>query len=286
MAWVRVESSVRTHVKFLAAGPAACWLWLCGLAYCQEGLTDGFIPTQALPHLGMKAPHASQVKLVAVGLWDEVPGGWYAHGYLEHNRSEAEVETIRQERRKAGGHGGAASWAPSGGRRRQQNVSKASATVISKESAAVSASTVTATATATEPKEERTKERSAALRARFERFWAVYPRKVGKDAAMRVWLKHAPDEALTVTMITAIQAQMPGWDDPKFIPHPGTWLHQGRWQDEPAGNGTRAQRGAAPMPTYTEWEGCPHVEAHDSTQKYRCQQATALGRPRKAEAAS
>ena len=44
MAWVRIESSVARHKKFQQAGPAASWLWLCGLLYCQEGLTDGVIP--------------------------------------------------------------------------------------------------------------------------------------------------------------------------------------------------------------------------------------------------
>src|SRR3990167_8785891 len=110
MAWIKVEASVRTHEKFLAAGPAACWLWLCGLAYCQEGLTDGFIPFAALPHLGVKAPNALKVKLVSVGLWHEVPGGWQIHGYLKHNRSAHRVDAIREERRKAGAAGGEASW--------------------------------------------------------------------------------------------------------------------------------------------------------------------------------
>lgn len=109
MAWIKVEASVRTHEKFLAAGPAACWLWLCGLAYCQEGLTDGFIPFAALNHLGVKAPKALKCRLVAVGLWHDVPGGWQVHGYLTHNKPAEEVRRIQDERRHAGERGGRAS---------------------------------------------------------------------------------------------------------------------------------------------------------------------------------
>lgn len=76
----------------------------------------------------------------------------------------------------------------------------------------------------------------SAAAARFERFWAAYPRKVGRDAAWREWLKRSPGNALTDTMIAKVREQQasPQWlkDGGQFIPHPRTWLHQGRWQDE------------------------------------------------------
>lgn len=76
-----------------------------------------------------------------------------------------------------------------------------------------------------------------ALRARFERFWSSYPRKVAKDAAWLVWQKRKPDDALTAQMIAAVleQTHSPQWqkDGGQFIPHPRTWLNQGRWQDGP-----------------------------------------------------
>lgn len=74
-------------------------------------------------------------------------------------------------------------------------------------------------------------------RARFELFWTAYPRKVGKEAAWAVWERLNPTEALTAQIITAIEQQRtsPQWlkDGGQFIPHPRTWLQQGRWQDEP-----------------------------------------------------
>lgn len=76
-----------------------------------------------------------------------------------------------------------------------------------------------------------------ALRARFERVWAVYPKKVGKDAAWGEFQKRSPDDDLTDVMIAAVKVQRASeqWrkDGGQFIPNPRTWLHQGRWQDEP-----------------------------------------------------
>lgn len=106
MSWVKVESSVARNRKFVKAGPAASWLWLCGLAYCQEGLTDGFIPLEAIDFLGVK--HAGRLApyLVAAGLWELTDGGWQVHDYLKHNKDAATVEQILQQRRDGGVKGG------------------------------------------------------------------------------------------------------------------------------------------------------------------------------------
>lgn len=71
------------------------------------------------------------------------------------------------------------------------------------------------------------------LNERFERFWAMYPRKVSKIHALKAWTKIAPDEALANTIIAALneQKQSDQWmkENGNFIPHPTTWLNQRRW---------------------------------------------------------
>ena len=67
----------------------------------------------------------------------------------------------------------------------------------------------------------------------FDKFWAAYPRKVGKEAARRSFQKvKVPVE----TLLDAIEQQKRSaqWtkDNGQFIPHPATWLNQGRWEDE------------------------------------------------------
>lgn len=64
----------------------------------------------------------------------------------------------------------------------------------------------------------------------FEQFWKAYPRKVGKLAAQKSWLKMKPDLSEVLNALEW-QAKQKQWLD-GFIPHPSTYLNQGRWMDE------------------------------------------------------
>ena len=71
----------------------------------------------------------------------------------------------------------------------------------------------------------------------FEKFWALYPRRTGKLAAWRVWerVSRKCPVATEDGIIAALQKQLDGGHfstDVKFVPHPRTWLNQGRWDDE------------------------------------------------------
>ena len=70
----------------------------------------------------------------------------------------------------------------------------------------------------------------------FDEFWSAYPRKVGKDAAAKAFAKRRVGVGLLAQMLAAISVQKTGdqWqrDGGQFIPHPATWLNEGRWQDE------------------------------------------------------
>jgi hypothetical protein len=68
----------------------------------------------------------------------------------------------------------------------------------------------------------------------FIKFWSAYPKKVGKDAALKAWNKKKPniEEVLNALLwqVTSKQWQKEGG---QFIPNPSTYINQGRWQDEP-----------------------------------------------------
>lgn len=78
--------------------------------------------------------------------------------------------------------------------------------------------------------------RAEEIEARFDRFWAHYPRKEAKGAARKAWMKRKPSEALTERIIAAVDRQKntPKWKEEqgRFIPHPATWLNSERWEDE------------------------------------------------------
>lgn len=85
---------------------------------------------------------------------------------------------------------------------------------------------------------------------RFDRFWACYPNKKGKDAARKAWAKRHPSEALTELIVAAIARQLswPEWtrDGGQYIPHPATWLNRGSWDDEPYADTMATYEGARP----------------------------------------
>ena len=86
-------------------------------------------------------------------------------------------------------------------------------------------------------KKKQTKKSSSELDMLIERFWAVYPRKKGKQDAWRVWEKLNPDKELCFTMAAALKWQKctAQWTEEggKYIPYPATWLRHRRWEDEP-----------------------------------------------------
>jgi hypothetical protein len=73
--------------------------------------------------------------------------------------------------------------------------------------------------------------------ADFEVFWAAYPRHTAKAAARKAWDNLAPDDALRLEILRAVESQCRSeqWtrEGGRFIPHPATWLNHRRWEDEP-----------------------------------------------------
>ena len=111
MSWVKVDDRAPEHRKQIAAGPVACWLWVCGLAYCnRQPARDGFMPAAVLPMLcpipGI-AKHAD--KLVSVGLWERCEGGFLVHDYHDFQLAKPDAEELAVKRSAAGRRGGISS---------------------------------------------------------------------------------------------------------------------------------------------------------------------------------
>lgn len=68
----------------------------------------------------------------------------------------------------------------------------------------------------------------------FDQFWEIYPRKVGKQAAYRA-LEKALAKYDGNVILDGLKRMVADKNLPakKFLPHPSTWLNEGRWEDEP-----------------------------------------------------
>lgn len=128
MTWVRLDEEFARHPKVLSAGPLGMAMHVAALCYCNQYLTDGFVP-RAVP-AGLLDLHGIDIALggneyvqagceaswdmvveglVNAGLWIPVERGWTIHDYHEFQPSKEEVLELRRQRAEAGKKGGKAS---------------------------------------------------------------------------------------------------------------------------------------------------------------------------------
>ena len=222
----------------------ACWLWICGLAWCSRHLTDGVIPAEAVSTFGVPNVKQAAESLVRVNLWGTTANGYIIHDYLEFQPS---AEQVKHRRERTADR--VANWKVTHGRIGHNGNSNAVSNAVSH------AVTTPAPVPVPVPDPQihvRTRTRAQPARARssnvlsevFEGFWTAYPRKVGKGAAWKIWCALNPSQDIISMMGEALawQIHQPQWtkDSGQFIPHPATWLRQKRWTDErPPTSGAR-----------------------------------------------
>jgi len=106
MGWVKLDDDLLDHPKMLAAiaksDEGVVHFWVKGTQYARKHLTDGRLPSEALPTFTRKRDHMAYVDaLVSAGLWDRADGGAYLiHDYLEFYESRA-VTLAKLEKKKS-----------------------------------------------------------------------------------------------------------------------------------------------------------------------------------------
>jgi len=255
MGWIRVDENAPYHRKLLSAGPAAAWLWVCGLAYCQRMKSDGFIPVEALPQLGVGNYKKLVGFLVSARLWHKTDGGYTVHDYLDWNATKDEREDQarrkqeRQDRWKA--KRDASTDDDGDAAKTRLHSGDEDASLLRSGDGAISITESKDPPIA--PHGGETPPSPSALDQRFEAWWLVYPKagRVGKGSALKKWRKLKPSNELLDQMIAAVRAQerTRKWQE-GFIPHATTWLNQGRWMDDVE----ESTGGAGPQ--YTRWDQC------------------------------
>ena len=105
----------------------------------------------------------------------------------------------------------------------------------------------------------------------FEIFWSEYPRKTAKKKAFEAWVS-AKSKPPLADILQAIETQKKSeqWrkDNGQFIPHPATWLNQGRWDDKPFVL-SRSQPLFKNRRTHDDWvtEMCLDLDKHQTGSK-------------------
>lgn len=102
--FVPLDVDFQLDPKIIAAGTNGECLFVRSLAVAKRTLSDGFIASAQLPSIalglpGSAAKHAA--RLVEVGLWAEVEGGWQIVSWLKRNSSSAEIASNTEVKKAA-----------------------------------------------------------------------------------------------------------------------------------------------------------------------------------------
>lgn len=98
----------------------------------------------------------------------------------------------------------------------------------------------------------------------FERFWQAYPKRYNRmDAEHAFFEVHGPDHIQDMLQAIDWQKHSDEWrkNDGQFIPQPGNWLRDHRWEDVPVGLdvGITIPKPKAPIP---DW--CTSLKKHEN----------------------
>jgi hypothetical protein len=267
MTWFKVDDTLAFHHKALKAGNAALGLWVRAGSWSSQQLTDGYIPEPVARQLGSEV---QATRLVAAGLWLEADGGYQFHQWTACNPPAAVIHERRkraaqqqQERRTRERHDQDPEDFNSKVVQDQHDdlEKKIGCFLENPSSEAVVRYNVETSGKPdpTRPNNKHSRARAreepdqpslegmpaepppaAARRAKntpgFDEFWTIYPRKVGKKAAQKAWIKAIQDKPDIMAIIAAARryaADPRRITDPQYTAHPATWLNQGRYDDEP-----------------------------------------------------
>jgi hypothetical protein len=93
MTWGKIDDNLALHPKVMRAGNEAMGLWVRALSYACQQLTDGFISSEIVTVFG---GDFAAMKLVDVGLWHIVEGGYEFNDWCEYQPTREQVLTDRE----------------------------------------------------------------------------------------------------------------------------------------------------------------------------------------------
>lgn len=102
-AYAKLSATFYRDDAILRAGEAAETLYVRGLAFCAESVSDGFITELQVEHvIGVRLKALAQrvEALVREGLWEPVDGGYVVRGWLKWNKSAEDIGMTRKRDRE------------------------------------------------------------------------------------------------------------------------------------------------------------------------------------------
>ena len=261
MSWIQVHQTLKDHRKLFDAADEleispphmmglliSFWLW--ALDNAPTGKLDG-ITHRMIARAAQYEGDAEKLAaaLIRAGWLDENEDGeleihdWYEYAGKLIDQRKAEKERSQRRRDAAAAAAGenaddqqTASGQPKKGR-------KKAAGRVDQSRVDKSTDGTTPPSPSDEGSDGGTK---SLVEARFLEFWKAYPKKTGKQYALKAWNKIKPTAELHERIMQAVDAQKRSdqWrrENGRYIPNPSTWLNGGYWDNEEVNEGAENQR--------------------------------------------
>jgi len=235
--WARLDDAILDNPKIIEAGALGFALHVAAITWCARNLSDGFIPKRRVGQLlDLTSLHVSEATeaqvrhavtaadvaadLARIGLWHDRGRMWELHDYLDYNPPRERVLARREAARKRRANVQRTS------RERRANVPRSSlhpVPVPVPEEDLLSFASLTQGAAAPRVTE-----------LGFDRFWAAYPKKRHKPAAVRAW-KGADGARHLEAILGGVERwkASDAWSR-GFVEDPATFLRQRQWEDTAA----------------------------------------------------
>lgn len=201
MTWIKLDDGFPQNPKIVGLSDHSFRLYVSALCYSGKYLTDGFIPQAIINQLG------DATELLEMGLWEETLGGIQVINYTEYQTPKAEVEKKREANRERV--------------TRYREKSNGESNAVGNALVMHPDNRIQSTDNINNYINE------------FEQFWANYPLKVGKGAAIKAWLKAVKRATPQIIIEGACRYASDPNREAAFTAHPSTWLNSDRWGDSP-----------------------------------------------------
>lgn len=250
MAWLQVHQTLKDHRKLFDAADeleitpphmmgllVSFWLW--ALDNAPSGSLDGITPRMIARAAQWEGPAEKLAgALIRAGWIDEGDDGkleihdWYEYAGKLIDQRQAEKERSARRRAAAAAPAGEppddrqpTAGRPKDGQKKTGGKSRVDQSKEQKESDPPPTPSSEGSGAGKRP----------AIEVRFDEFWSSYPKKVGKQYALKAWNRIKPTAELHETIMKAIEAQKRSdqWrrDNGRYIPNPATWLNGGYWEN-------------------------------------------------------
>lgn len=106
--WAAIDVDLFDDPKMLELKPQEQLVYIASILWTVKNLTDGYMPTAALPKVG--ANRAMAGVFVSLGLWQKVTGGWQLSAWDKWQKPKAEWLKLLEHRRQSAALGNCQRW--------------------------------------------------------------------------------------------------------------------------------------------------------------------------------